>query len=432
MSNRVEKCRLCQGHRLEFILSLGEQSFTGVFPKPQDAPVPKGPLELVKCANCDLVQLAHSFDLNQLYGSNYGYRSGLNQSMSQHLRSKVDRIRSLYSLVPGDTIIDIGSNDSTLLRSYLPGDFQLIGVDPSGAKFRNYYPKEVKLVADFFSKKRLLQLLGDKKAKVITSIAMFYDLENPLEFVKEVRDLLTPDGVWVFEQSYLPLMLEQLAYDTICHEHLEYYALTQIYWMTERADLKIIDVEFNDVNGGSFSVTAARKDSPYPEATDTIKKILLREHQLGLSTLVPYQEFGRKVELHREELIQLITQLIKKGEKVLGYGASTKGNVILQYCGFTQKEIPRIAEVNEDKFGALTPGSLIPICSEKEAKQFEPNYFLVLPWHFRPGIIRRETAFLASGGKLIFPLPKLSIQTQYGEERPLEQYAPNTVKPLHP
>jgi hypothetical protein len=240
---------------------------------------------------------------------------------------------------------------------------------------------------------------------------MFYDLENPTEFMSQVYDSLTEDGVWVFEQSYMPTMLAMNAYDTVCHEHLEYYGLKQIKWMTDRVGFEIVDVELNAVNGGSFSVMVRKALSPRAEVSTIVAQLLEREKQLGLHTLAPYDNFRRRVFEHRDQLVKFVAEVKKAGQSIFGYGASTKGNVILQFCGFSQSDIPYIAEINPDKFGCVTPGTLIPIASEYEAKQHNPDFMLVMPWHFRDYIVSREKDYLASGGKLIFPLPSIEIES---------------------
>lgn len=415
MYKKIKKCRVCGNSDLVSILDLGRQVLTGVFPCSKNEPLTCGPLELVKCCDarkggaCGLLQLRHSYDFAELYGKNYGYRSSLNNSMVEHLRNKVERITGLFNLSKGDLIMDIGSNDGTLLKSYPDRKYLLVGVDPTGDKFKKYYPKHIRLIPDFFSADSLARHFGCRKAKVITSIAMFYDLESPLSFMEQIYRALAEDGIWVFEQSYLPAMLKMNSYDTICHEHLEYYALRQIKWMTDKAGFKIIDVELNNVNGGSFCVTVAKSNSAYREATGLINKLLCEEERSGLNTLVPYRNFSKKVFKHREKLLTFIKETKAKNKVILGYGASTKGNVILQFCKLSEKDIPFIAEVNKDKFGCFTPGTLIPIISEEEARNMKPDYFMVLPWHFKENIIHREKEFLRSGGKLFFPLPSLEI-----------------------
>jgi hypothetical protein len=282
---------------------------------------------------------------------------------------------------------------------------QLVGVDPTGSKFSQYYPTHIRLIPDFFSSSKINRMVGNQKAKVITSISMFYDLESPLEFVQQVYDILADDGIWVLEQSYLPQMLAVNAYDTICHEHLEYYGLKQILWLMNRAGLKILDVEMNAINGGSFSITVAKKNAPYPENKSKIIAIIKNEETLELHTVKPFEEFKSRVFTHREQLIKTLHRIKASGQLVLGYGASTKGNVILQFCQLTASDVPFIAEINQDKFGCYTPGTLIPIISEAEAHAMKPGYFFVLPWHFRDGILVREKEYLNKGGKFLFPLP---------------------------
>lgn len=403
----ITKCSICGNTSLTPIIDLGVQALTGVFPRKNEV-VESGPLELIKCEDCGLLQLRHNYDLNKLYGENYGYRSGLNKSMVDHLNSIVKKIRGTVELEKDDLIIDVGSNDSTLLQAYQDDKLQLVGIDPTVKKFKQFYPSYIEGIPEFFSA-QIVHERFNKKAKVITSIAMFYDLEEPIRFMEQIYDVLTDDGIWVLEQSYMPMMIDNVLYDTICHEHLEYYALKQIKWMTDKVGLKIIDIEFNNVNGGSFCITTAKKNSKYIENTLLINKIMSNEENKGLSSLGIYRDFEKKVINHRNELIKFIQKVKKEKKKIFGYGASTKGNVILQFCNITKKDIPYIAEINEDKFGRYTPGTHIPIISEKEAKSLKPDYFMVLPWHFKENIISREKEYLDSGGHLLFPLPKLEI-----------------------
>lgn len=411
MYTEVSSCRICGSEHLDTILDLGHQALTGVFPKTKDEPILTGPLELVKCnedvGGCGLVQMRHSYPLSEMYGENYGYRSGLNQSMVKHLHHRTARARAIANPKPGEIILDIGSNDSTTLRSYGDNGYRLIGMDPTGVKFHTYYPEWVDLIPDFFSAAAFKHRFGSEKAKIVTSIAMFYDLEDPTDFMRQVRDVLADDGIWVFEQSYLPLMIERNAYDTVCHEHLSYYGVHQIKWMTEAAGLEILDVELNDINGGSFCVTVAKQGSPYLPNARRVQELLVKERREGYNALPLYDRFRQGVEQHRDELCDLVYRLNRSGKSVYGYGASTKGNVLLQYCGFTEKDIAAIAEVNTEKFGRFTPGTNIPIVSEADARAQSPDYLLVLPWHFRDGIVQREANYLNQGGQLLFPLPTL-------------------------
>lgn len=411
MYKKVEKCRICGNAHLERVLDLGEQMLTGVFPREKGAEVTVGPLHLVKCVGsdeaCGLLQMEHSYDLGEMYGENYGYRSGLNASMVAHLNNKVKRILGLVELRSGDLVIDIGSNDSTTLQAYPSSGPVLVGVDPTGVKFHSYYPPHIQLIPDFFSSALVQDRFPGKKAKVVTSFSMFYDLEDPMGFMRQVYDVLADDGVWVFEQSYMPTMLDTNSYDTVCHEHLEFYALRQIKWMADRVGFKILDVEFNDINGGSFSVTVAKS---HGDATvvPSVQKTLDEERAKGLDTLVPYEQFAERVVQTKRDLLEFIKTVRAEGESVAVLGASTKGNVLLQYCGLTTNEIEFVGEVNPEKFGCYTPGTWIPIISEQELLVKKPDYMIVLPWHFRKFFLSNKKL---SAMKLVFPLPEVEVVT---------------------
>lgn len=411
----ITRCRVCGNPNLAPVLDLGEQAMTGIFPKSKSESVPRMPLQLVKCVDgnetgrCGLLQLRHSADAKEMYGAHYGYRSGLNPSMVAHLRDRVAAILSRATLRKGDLVLDIGSNDGTTLGLYPEIGLDLVGIDPTGPWFRRYYPERIRLIPDFFSAASIRAAFGERKAKVITSFAMFYDLEDPLDFMRQVHECLDEDGLWMFEQSYLPAMLDMNSYDTVCHEHLEYYALKQIGWMAERVGFRIVDVEFNAVNGGSFCVTAAKAIPSRPGRPGKVEAILRDEETRGLHTLGPYEQFAKRVRRHRHDLLEFLRRTKEEGRTIFGFGASTKGNVLLQYCGLGEKDLPFIAEVNADKFGAFTPGTLIPIISQENARRMSPDFFLVLPWHFRNDILARHRDFLDAGGRFVFPLPRLDV-----------------------
>jgi len=405
----ISECRVSKSENLVSVLNLGDQVLTGVFPKTAGESVTRGPLELAWCPDSGLLQLKHSYDVSEMYGDNYGYRSGLNQSMVDHLSSKVAYLEKLVELNPGETVLDIGSNDCTLLKAYGVQSIERVGIDPTGKKFAEYYPDDVKLVPDFFSA-AAYSSTDARPAKIITSIAMFYDLDDPVAFAREIEQCLADDGVWHFEQSYMPSMLRLNSYDTICHEHLEYYSLGVVQTIVNAAGMKVVDVIMNNVNGGSFAVTATKKaNSSIRPNNAVIDWLLEQEDRMGVNTPKPYRDFEERVFRHREDLVRLIRALRADGKTVLGYGASTKGNVVLQFCGFRPDDIPAIADVNAEKFGRVTPGTHIPIISEADARRMNPDYYLVLPWHFKEGILRREKEYLNSGGKFIFPFPEIEI-----------------------
>jgi hypothetical protein len=408
MYKEISKCRISGSENLVTVLSLGEQYLTGVFPKTREEEVSKGPLDLVWCPDSGLLQMKQSYDSDEMYGDNYGYRSGLNASMVKHLQNKISFLEKLVQPVEEDLVIDIGSNDATSLKAY-KSKCKKVGIDPTGSKFKEFYTDEITLLPDFFSAEVFNSAFAGTKAKIITSIAMFYDLEDPNKFVRDIESVLADDGVWHFEQSYMPSMLRTNSYDTICHEHLEFYSFRVVKNILENAGLRVVDVQMNAINGGSFAVTACKFNAKYKSNTPIINWMLKQEDEMGLDTPKPYRDFEERVFRHRKNLTELILALVEDGKTVFGYGASTKGNVLLQFCGLTNKHIPYIAEVNEEKFGCFTPGTNIPIISEKQAREMNPDYFLVLPWHFKNSILEREQKFLENGGKFIFPLPEIEI-----------------------
>ena len=403
----LERCRVGGSTDLIPVLQLGDQELTGVFPR-SDELVPSGPLDLVWCPDSGLLQLGHTYDAGEMYGDNYGYRSGLNAHMARHLTEKIAYLERLIELRPGDSVLDIGSNDATSLKAYTTPDLVRIGIDPTGAKFRAYYPDDIRLVPDFFSAENY-RSVNDRPARIVTSIAMFYDLDDPIAFARDVASVLAPDGVWHFEQSYLPAMLRTTGYDTICHEHLEYYSLSVVKRILDAAGMKLVDVQMNDANGGSFAVTAALGGSATRANTAAIDWFLDQEERMGLHTLAPFRAFEERVFRHRQDLTRLLRDLAADGRRVMGYGASTKGNVTLQFCGITEADLTAVAEVNPEKYGRVTPGTRIPIISEAEARAANPDYFLVLPWHLKTAILQRESAFRERGGRFIFPFPEIEI-----------------------
>jgi NDP-4-keto-2,6-dideoxyhexose 3-C-methyltransferase len=407
----ITECRICGNRTLLQVLDLGNQTLTGIFPRSREEVVPMVPLELVRCApdGCGLVQLRHTADLSLMYGARYGYRSGIRPYMINHLQSKVAELTARVDVGPGDLVLDIGSNDCTLLRGYAADGPTLVGVDPTGEKWREFYPSHVDLIPDFFSRKIFTERYGTRRAKIVTSIAMFYDLPDPLQFMQDVYDILEQDGVWMLEMSYLPAALESNAYDVVCHEHLEYYALRQIEWMADRVGFRIVKAEITEVYSGSLCVTLAKRGSRHLTAEASLVSLRAKEAELGLDTMAPFEAFATRVQRHREQLRDFLDVSRKQGKLTLGYGASTKGNGILQYCGITQDELPCIGEVSPEKSGCFTPSARIPIVSEDEAKARRPDQLLVLPWIYRDGFIEREGDFLAAGGKLVFPLPTLDL-----------------------
>ena len=404
---KINNCRSCGSKKLKSAFDLGSQKLTGVFPKSKKESVPSGSLALVFCENCSLLQLLNSFNPDTMYGDNYGYMSSLNSSMISHLKKKAKKINNFVNLKADDVVIDIGSNDGTFL-SFFSSRVKLVGIDPTIKKLSKFYRKDILKIPNFFSAVELKKKIT-KKVKVVTSISMFYDLENPIKFAEDIYEVLDKDGIWHLEQSYMPMMLKNNSYDTICHEHLEYYSLESIKYIFDKVGFKIIDLEFNDINGGSFSITVCKKNSKFKEVPKIIDWLLYKEKLYKYNELASFKHFFENVKKHKKIFRDLLLNLKDMKKKVIGYGASTKGNVILQFCNINEKLLPCIAEVNEFKHGRFTPGSKIKIIPEKDALKMSPDYFLVLPWHFKNFILKKEKKFLSKEKKIIFPLPDIEI-----------------------
>ncbi|MBA3353418.1 MAG: methyltransferase domain-containing protein, partial [Blastocatellia bacterium] len=303
--SEIERCRVSGSSHLVPVLNLGRQALTGVFPRHANESVTTGPLELVWCPDSGLLQLKHSFEPSEMYGENYGYRSGLNLSMVNHLSEKIKYLERFANLKAGDTVVDIGSNDATTLKSYSIQNLKRIGIDPTGRKFAKFYPPEIKLISDFFSAANYWKATS-VKANVVTSIAMFYDLDRPVEFAREIESILDDNGIWHLEQSYMPAMLRTNSYDTICHEHLEYYSLGVLKEILGQAGFRILDVVMNSINGGSFAVTAGKSTNKSLGAnTAVIDWLLQQEERMGLGTPRPFRDFEERVFRHREDLVRL-------------------------------------------------------------------------------------------------------------------------------
>jgi len=411
-------CRVCGSSSLAPIVSLGDQFIAGAFFKEEEKGLFRNryPLDLVRCVPahdakaCGLVQLRHTLSRKLLF-SNYGYRSAVNQTMRDNLREIAHKAEKMAALQPGDTVLDIGCNDGTLLKSYATEDPDRIGFDPAGDVTQYALGHGIQVEKFFFSAELYRLARPNRPARIVTSIAMLYDLENPLAFTREVASVLAPDGVWVIELSYVVRMLQTNSFDTICHEHLEYYALRQIEWMASHAGLVLHDVEFNDINGGSFRLFLRPESagSVPVECAARIAAARAEESRISLDTEVPYEAFRAGATRVRSDVQRLIEEIHGRGEKVYVYGASTKGNVILQYCGIDATVIPAAADRNPDKWGSHMLGTGIPIISEEQGRSDRPDYFLVLPYHFVAEFRKREKKYLSSGGKFILPIPEVRV-----------------------
>ena len=412
---KIKKCRICKKKNLKLVVDLKGQYIQGSFIKKNFPSTYKKkiPLKLVLCNNCSLLQANYSVSPKLLY-KNYWYSSGINHTMRNHLKILSKKSLNLLKISKIShkkiNILDIGCNDGTLLKNF-SNKFNKIGIDPSQIS-NKIKDKNIKIINDFFPSKKLLKISKKIKFNLITSIAMFYDLEDPVNFVKNIKIILSKNGIWIFELSYLLEMLRKNSYDTICHEHLEYYSLSVLTSLLKTCNLKIFKIELNQINGGSIRCYVTHVDCNIYNNKKNFSKInlfLKKEKDYKINTLKPYKDFFKRIIKIRDELNILLKKLKKNKKIVHIYGASTKGNTILQWSKIDKNLIKFAAERNKEKWNAETIGSKIKIISEKKSKGMNPDYFLVLPWHFREEFLIREKKFLNSGGKMIFPLPKLKI-----------------------
>ena len=415
VADRINECRFCNSQNLTPTLNLGTISFTGVFSK-SEFPVEKTPLILSRCSNCGLVQLQHNYDFSKMYSDSYGYESHLNPSMAKHLKDKASTLQERYFSYKGNSdlvFVDIASNDGTLLQGYdvhRNSNIKLVGIDPLISNFENYYPENSTKIEKFFSKDNFFEK-STKKANLVTSNSVLYDLENPRKFAQEVFDILDWNGIWHFEQSYLPDMIETLSYDTICQEHLLYLSARDINNLVEPLGFQIIEAERNKINGGSLAITAIKSNLKY-EVSKNFVSLLEEEERTGIADGSAIKRFSHQVENHKAQILKTIQDFNNLGKKIYGIGASTKGNVLLQYAGLTNELLISIGDVNVKKFGRVTPGTEIPIVDEVEIlgrNSFNDIVVLVLPWHFREGILKKCENLLNMGGIVVFPFPNIEI-----------------------
>jgi len=412
---RRNTCRVCGSSALTKVINLGEQHLQGSFVKPgkEIPPNRKILLSLVRCdpmrdeKACGLLQMEYTVPPQVLYSA-YWYRSGTNETMRNHLKGIAEDAMRIVKK-PAARVLDIGCNDGTLFK-YYSADYEKFGVDPSDLS--QEITGDITVVQDIFPSDELVFRLDGKKLDIVTSIAMFYDLEDPIAFTRGIKNILSPDGIWIFEMSYMPTMLKMNSYDTICHEHLEYYSLAVIEHVLKMADMKVFNVTLNNINGGSLRCYATHsqnyrfKNDEYQRNLSVLRQ---EEFDMELDTDKPYKNFQDHINIHKEELKSLLKKLKNEGKRIHIYGASTKGNTILQWCNIDNHIIDVAAERNPDKYGAYTLGTDIPIVSEAESRAMNPDYYLVLPWHFKEEFVEREKEMLKKGIRFIFPLPTIEI-----------------------
>lgn len=395
-------CNNCKKRKLSKVVKIGKQPLSGFFYSRKKYNLQKYSLDLFKCSNCDLVQLDNKVNTEKMYGRHYGYKTSVSKLMVAHLENKIKRLRKLGIIKKKSKILDIGSNDATFLK-LLGKNYNLWGIDPSAKKFKKNY-RGMTLVPQFFSKKNIISKNNNQEIKfnLISSFAIFYDVDNPNLFCQDIESLLDDNGVWVCEFSYLPLMLKNLTFDQICHEHIMYYSLTVFEKIVKKNGLKVLDIKLNEINGGSIEVTVAKDKSNRKENIKAIKKFKLDEKKINYNS---YKNFSKRIKKNKNDL----NSFIKKNYPIAGYGASTKGNIVLNYNNLGSREIEYICDANKKKHGKFTPGSNIKIISKEKMRSLNPKYLLVLIWSFRPEIIKQELNYIKNGGNLIFHLPRFHI-----------------------
>jgi len=404
----MKKCRYCKSSKLKKLFSLGKISFTGKFPQNKKTNIKKTELGLVICSDCSLVQLSRNYDLRYLYNLDYGYRTGINKTMTQHMKKIKIQLSKRSKLKPGEQVLDIASNDATLLNFY---DKKIIkvGIDPLVKKYIKYYKKIDFKISKFFSAKEILKRKIKNKFKIITAISVFYDAKDPNKFLQDVNKLLENNGILLIEHADLLSIIKLKMFDTICHEHLFYYSTKVIIDMALKNGLRVFDLKKNNINGGSTQYFICKKNSNYKTNHKSLNKVLSEEKRFKLEKRSTFVKFYNEINLIKFNIKKYLNNLKRKNFKIHGYGASTKGNVLLQYFNINSNQIKFIAERNPNKYNCYTPGTKIKIISENKSRKLFPDYYFVLPWHFKEEILRRERKIRAQGCKFIFPLPNLKI-----------------------
>ena len=389
------------------LFSLGKMSFTGKFPKSFLHNVPKAQLNLLMCKKCKLVQLDRNFNIKYLYGKDYGYRTGINQTMTDHVKKTVKTGTAMVNLKAKDHVLDIASNDATLLNFY-NRNVVTVGIDPLVDKYKKYYKKINYYSSNFFHISEIKKLKLKKKFKIISALSVFYDLRDPNKFLKHVKKLLEKKGIFILEHADLYMIIKNKIFDTICHEHLGFFSSKVIIDMIRNNGLKVFHHEYNDINGGSSRYYICHKNADY-KIKNSIKKVLQSEKKVGLHSKKIFENFFKDILNQRVKLQKIIKKIKDEKQIIHGYGASTKGNVLLQFYNINNKDVTYIADRNPLKYNLFTPGTKIRIISENNSRKLKPDYYLVLPWHFKKEILSREKMVKKRGTKFIFPLPRVNI-----------------------
>jgi len=411
----INKCRICSNNSVNEILKLEPQYIATTFVTDnENNPMAKIkiPLTLILCKKCGLVQLKETVRPDLLY-KNYFYRTAINDTMKRDLQDVVNYAVENVKTESNDVIVDIGANDCTMVSMY-PDHLKRFGIEPATNIDWSNVNESITIVNDYFSKDIVLKATNYKKAKIISATAMFYDFDDPNVVTKDIKDILHEDGVCVIQVSYLLDTIRDMNFYDVVHEHLEYYSLKSINYLMERNGLKVIDATTNFVNGGSLRVLVTHKDSRRPKSK-RYQEILDEEEKWNLEELDTYVQYEQKIKDIIKKSREFIVNEIENGGTVIGLGASTKGNVLLQICRIGKDLLPYISDRNKEKVGLRTLGTDIEIISEEKARKINPSAMLVIPWNFKEEILSREQNFIQNGGKMLFLMPKPYIVDNNGE-----------------
>lgn len=403
--SKITKCRISNDKNLIDVCNFGKITLTGIFPKNKKVKLKKTPLQIVFSKKSKLLQLKHNYNTKKLFGFNYGYRSSLNSSMKKHLKNKYDKLTKKINLNKNDNVLDIGSNDGTFLN-FFENNINKYGCDPTAKKFKKYYSSSINIIPKIFNNR--IKKIFNRKYKLVTSIAMFYDLNDPKRFCLDVEKILDKNGIFHIEIAYLPDIVNTFSFDTFCQEHLTYFSLISFEYLINKTNLKILDYQRNSINGGSINFDLALRSSNYKPNSKKLKNLRKFELKNNFNKTYKYKKFFLEVKNNIKLINQKVNQISRK-EDIYGFGASTKGNVTLQLCKLSDSQIKAIYDINKEKFDHFTPGSKIKIIDEKNIKNLKPKNLLLLIWHFKKTIKQKLKKYNLKNTKLIWLFPKIRI-----------------------
>lgn len=402
------ECRACQRKTLNLFLSLGQMPLVNRFIEPEalSCDEKRYPLDVAFCHNCGMVQLADVVPPTEMF-SDYLYFTGASEPMRQHFLSMVTEILESVGASEGDLVVDVGSNDGTLLSQY-PGWVRRLGIEPSSNLAQEAERHGITTMCDFLNvaaANRAVELHGN--ATIVTATNVFAHVDDIRGFLDAAQVLLGGSGALVIEVPYLLDMLTNVEFDTIYHEHLSYFAVRPLLGVFESQGFEVTSVKRIPVHGGSLRIYV--RPSRNPQHSPIAKEFVSAELEAGLGTNAPYRRFATNVAAIRSRLCELVISLKDSGEAVAAYGAPAKGNTLLNYCGITADMIDYVTDTTPAKQGRYTPGTRIPVVHPSALVERTPDYALLLAWNYKDSILKKETEYRKNGGKFIVPIPYPTI-----------------------